>query len=136
MEAGRWELQRKLENTRQCESIFHSCNFNDRIGDGSHKIETEDYKNLSDKTQARLILIDTAPAIDYNKDKRDMFPMGIQILVLDAVEVIAAMNSGENKSWIKETKKMVGPKITRKAKEVERYPPMVTIVSKSNLLEC
>jgi len=101
----------------------------------SHKEKEKYYRSFEDFHQVRVILRDTFAAVGPNKDKDGgVLPLGMQILVLDAIKLDEEMVSGTT-TYLEQCAKLIGPPLNRSFTRISHYPPICILLAKSNSVE-
>jgi len=101
----------------------------------SHGENVKYYRSLEDYHQVRIILRDTYAAVGPNKDKDGApLPLGMQILVLDAMKLKKEMDSGTT-SYLDQCDNLIGPPVVRRYTRIAHYPPICILLAKSNSVE-
>ena len=144
--AGDYEMMIKSAPQSYPEAIFHDTKFDTTgsraLDDAGAAITRKKYGSYSDFDTARLLLRDTHTAKDTKVDVDDSkYPLGMMILVLDAVQVydelVTKTESTEKKT--EKWKELVGEKFDNKKRKsksrIDRYPPICIVLARSNLLK-
>lgn len=117
-------------------SIHRDTKF-DASGDLEHDASSQKaketmYRTFEDYHSARIMLRDTLAATGPNSVSSGApLPLGLQILVLDAIELEHEHQSGTT-AYLEQCTKLIGPPVKHSVTNIAHYPPICILLAKSN----